>query len=188
MSDPAPLPQPAPMSAAERELDAYKFMVRMCHKMCQEAGLPKPPGNEPGVPWLISYLLRERRTASASGDAAQVFAKSADWLARKLAENPEPDTGVTAGDPNASVPSGSCLICGHDRALAIWHNPSGAGVCELCRDAARASGDAARLRADAERYRWVRSLFGEEELDRIIDEHRAALLRPTPSASAQEGT
>lgn len=40
----------------------------------------------------------------------------------------------------ADAPSGSCLVCGHLREFAVWHEtapgqPSGAGVCKRCRDA-----------------------------------------------------
>lgn len=30
----------------------------------------------------------------------------------------------------------SCLLCGKLRKLAVWHGPSGVGVCEPCRSRA----------------------------------------------------
>jgi hypothetical protein len=45
--------------AAYRELDSYKVMVACVHRACDEAGFPKPPENEPGIPWRVLQMLRE---------------------------------------------------------------------------------------------------------------------------------
>jgi hypothetical protein len=65
------------------------------------------------------------------------------------------------------VPHGSCLICGHDRPYAVWHDPSMVGVCFACRDAAKGPGGLA-FRAELLRRfddAWLRAQKAEAALD-----------------------
>lgn len=44
-------------------LRSYELMCRAIHTLCDQHGIPKPPENEPGVPWRVLWLLRERSAA-----------------------------------------------------------------------------------------------------------------------------
>jgi hypothetical protein len=60
--------------AAYRELDSYKVMVACVHRACDEAGFPKPPENEPGIPWRVLQMLRELSALRQRvGDGEQEF-------------------------------------------------------------------------------------------------------------------
>lgn len=45
-------------AVVQRELDAFKHATLVMHKVCDEYGIPKPPENEPGIPWRLFYVLR----------------------------------------------------------------------------------------------------------------------------------
>ena len=49
---------------------------------------------------------------------------------------PDETTPAVTSDADAPGPLGSCLICGHMRALVVWQDATNVGACGNCRDAA----------------------------------------------------